>query len=111
MTQSIGEHQEVPKEEAAVMPVGGLRKRRRDRNLAVGRRQKLKGRIQASLVSRKKVTIVGRKVTCSAKATWRKRNIARKDCTRANMIQEIRRGWTFGRRHQPKPECSKSLKS
>jgi hypothetical protein len=36
MMQSIGEHQEVPKEEAAVMLVGGLRKQRRDRNLAGG---------------------------------------------------------------------------
>jgi hypothetical protein len=44
---SIGEYQEVSKEEAAVMLVGGLRKRRRDRNLAAGRRQKRKGRIQA----------------------------------------------------------------
>jgi hypothetical protein len=46
--QSVAELQEVPKEEAAVMPVGGLRKWRRDRNLAVGRHQKHKGRIQAS---------------------------------------------------------------
>jgi uncharacterized protein (DUF885 family) len=32
--QSMEEHQDIPKEEAAVMPVGGLRKHRRDRNLA-----------------------------------------------------------------------------
>jgi hypothetical protein len=38
MMQSTEEHQEIPKEEAAVMPVGGLMKRRRDRNLAAGRR-------------------------------------------------------------------------
>jgi hypothetical protein len=53
MMQSIGEHQEIPKEEAAVMPVGGLRKRRRDRNLTAGCRQKPKGRIQARRESRK----------------------------------------------------------
>jgi hypothetical protein len=40
--QSVEEHQQIPKEDAAVMPVGGLRKRRRDRNLAAGRRQKPK---------------------------------------------------------------------
>jgi hypothetical protein len=32
------DHCEDPKEEAAVMPVGGLRKRRRDQNLAAERR-------------------------------------------------------------------------
>jgi hypothetical protein len=35
-------YQEVPKEGAEVMPVGGPKKRRRDRNLAAGRRQKPK---------------------------------------------------------------------
>jgi hypothetical protein len=48
MMQSVEEHQEIPKEDATVMPVGGLRKRRRDRNLAAGRRQKPKRRIQAN---------------------------------------------------------------
>jgi hypothetical protein len=38
MMQSVGEHQEVPKEEAAVMLVRGLRKQRRDHNLAMRRR-------------------------------------------------------------------------
>jgi hypothetical protein len=40
MTQSIEEHQEIPKEEATVMPVGGPRKRRRIRNLAAERDRK-----------------------------------------------------------------------
>jgi hypothetical protein len=39
MMQSIGEHQEVPKEEAAVMPVGGLRKEHRDQNVAARSRK------------------------------------------------------------------------
>jgi hypothetical protein len=58
----VEEHQEVPKKEAAVMPVGGLKKRRRDRNLAVVCRQKPKGRIQESCDSRR-LTIAGRKMT------------------------------------------------
>jgi hypothetical protein len=37
MMQSVGEHQEVPREEAAVMPVGEPKKRRRNRNLAAER--------------------------------------------------------------------------
>jgi hypothetical protein len=43
--QSVEEHQEIPEEEAALMPVGGLRKWRRDWNLATGLRQKPKRRI------------------------------------------------------------------
>jgi hypothetical protein len=38
--QSIEEHQVIPKGEAAVMPLGEPRKRRRVRNLASERRQK-----------------------------------------------------------------------
>jgi hypothetical protein len=110
MMQSVGENQEITKEEAAVMPVGGLRRRRRDRNVSAGRRQKPKRRIQASLISRKRLTIAGRKVSRRARVAWRKRNIARKDCARPNVIQEIQRGRTFGRRRQPKPKCSKSIR-
>jgi hypothetical protein len=38
--QSIEEHEEMPKENAAVMPVEEPRKRRRDRNLDARRRRK-----------------------------------------------------------------------
>jgi hypothetical protein len=34
MMQSVAKHQDVPKEEAALMLVGGLRKRHKDWNLA-----------------------------------------------------------------------------
>jgi hypothetical protein len=107
--QSVGEYQGVPKVEDTVMPVRGLRKRRRDRNLASGRRQKPKGRIQASCDSQKRLAVACRKMTRHARVAWRKRNIARKYCTRAIVVQEIRRGRTFGKRHQPKPECSKGI--
>jgi hypothetical protein len=40
MMQSVEKHQEVPREEAAVTPVKGLKKRRRVRNLAAERRQR-----------------------------------------------------------------------
>jgi hypothetical protein len=59
MTQSVEEHQEVPKEEAAVMTVGGLRKRHMDQNLAVSHHQKPGGRIQASLASQKRLAFAG----------------------------------------------------
>jgi hypothetical protein len=45
MMQSIEEHQEFPKVEAAVMPIGGPRKRRRVRYLAAERSQKWKERL------------------------------------------------------------------
>jgi hypothetical protein len=44
MMQSIEELQEIPKKYAAVMPVGGQRKRRRVCSLAAERRQKSKER-------------------------------------------------------------------
>jgi hypothetical protein len=74
MRQFVGEHHEVPKEEAAVIPVGGLRKRRRDQDLAAGRSQKPKRRIQVSCESRKRLTVAGRKMTHQATVAWRKRN-------------------------------------
>jgi hypothetical protein len=42
--ESVVEHQEVPKEEAAVKPVGGLGNRHRGRYLAAERHQKQKER-------------------------------------------------------------------
>jgi hypothetical protein len=79
--QSVEEHHEIPKEDAAVMPVGEPRKRRRDRNLAVGRHQKPKRRIQESCESRKRLNIAGKKMTRRATVAWRKRKVFRKIVT------------------------------
>jgi hypothetical protein len=57
------------------MPVGGLRKRRRDRNLAAGRHQKLKGRIQANYESRRRLTVASRKMTRRARVAWLRKNV------------------------------------
>jgi hypothetical protein len=54
MMQSIKEHQEISKEEAAVMPVGEPRKRRRVCSLAAERRQKRKERSRGNCGSRRK---------------------------------------------------------
>jgi hypothetical protein len=70
MMQSIEEHQEIPKGEAAVMPVRGSRKRRRVRNLAAERRQKLKERTRGKSGSRGKSTAACRKVSDRAKVAW-----------------------------------------
>jgi hypothetical protein len=51
--QSIEEHQEIPKEDAAVMPVGEPRKRRKVCNLAADRRQKKKQKTRGYRGSRR----------------------------------------------------------
>jgi hypothetical protein len=84
MMQSVGGHQEVPKEDAAVSPGGGLRKWRSDRNLASGRHQKPKGRIKASCESRRRLTIASRKMTRHATVAWRRNNTVRKIGTEKN---------------------------
>jgi hypothetical protein len=66
------------------MPVGGLRKQRRDRNLATGRRQKPKGRIQASCESRRRITVAGKKMTRCATVAWHRKNAIRKIGTQEN---------------------------
>jgi hypothetical protein len=80
--QSIAEHQKVPKKEAAVIPVEGLRKRRGDRNPASGLRQKPKGRIQASCESRKGLAVDGRRMIRCAGVAWLRRNVVKMDWTR-----------------------------
>jgi hypothetical protein len=70
MMQPIEEHHEIPKEEAAVMPVGGLRKRCRVRNLAVECRQKMKERTQGYHGSRRTSAASYRKVSRHAKVAW-----------------------------------------
>jgi hypothetical protein len=107
MMQYMEEHQHIPTEEVTVMLVGGLMKRLRDLNLATGCRQKPKGRIQVSLVSQKRLGIAGRKVTCHVKVAWCKGD--RKYCTRANVVEDMQKGWNFGRR-QLKQKCSKSIR-
>jgi hypothetical protein len=77
MMQSIGEHQEIPIGEAAVMMVRGLRKRCRDWNLAADSRQKLKIRTRGYCESPKRVTIAGRRMTNCAGVAWLRRGVVR----------------------------------
>jgi hypothetical protein len=77
MMEPVGEHQSVPSEEATVMPVGGLRKQCRDWNLAAERHHKLKGRIQVSCGSQKRLTVASRKMTCHVRVTLRRTNVIR----------------------------------
>jgi hypothetical protein len=106
MMQSVEEHQDIHKEDVAVMPVGEPRKRRRVCNLASERSQKKKKRTRGKSGSRRKYAAAGRKVSRRAKLAWRKRNIDGKECTRANVVQEIQRGRTFLRRRQQEPDTA-----
>jgi hypothetical protein len=77
MMQSEEEHQEIPKEEAAVMLVGEPRKWHRVCNLAAECRQKRMERTGGKTGSRRKSAIACRKVSHSAEVAWRKRNLFR----------------------------------
>jgi hypothetical protein len=68
MMQSTEEHQEIPKGEAAVMPVGEPRKRRRVQSLATERRQKRKERTRGNRGSRRKLAAACRR--CLAVQEW-----------------------------------------
>jgi hypothetical protein len=67
MMQFTEEHQGIPKGEAALMPVGGPRKRRRVCALAALRHQKTRVRIRGNSGSRMKSAAACRKVPRRAK--------------------------------------------
>jgi hypothetical protein len=75
MMQSIEEHQEIPKEDVAVMPVGEPRRQHRVWNLATECHQKMKERTQGYRGSRRKLAATCRKMAQLAKVAWQKRNL------------------------------------
>jgi hypothetical protein len=81
MMQSVEEHQDVPIEEVAVMPVKGLKKRHRGRKSTAGRRGEPKKLNRGNCGSRKKLAAACRKVSRHASVAWRKRNIIRRNGT------------------------------
>jgi hypothetical protein len=84
MMQSTEKHQEIPKGEATVMPVGESRKRRRVRSLAAERRQKRKERTRGNHGSRRKSAAACRKVSRCARVAWHKKRVVRKIGTQEN---------------------------
>jgi hypothetical protein len=62
MMQSVEEHQDVPNEDVAVMPVKGLKKRRREQKSTAGRRGEPKKLNRGNFGSRKKLAAACRKV-------------------------------------------------
>jgi hypothetical protein len=85
MMQSVEEHQDIPTEDVAVMPVRELRKWRRVWKLAAERRQKPKKRTGGCCRSRKRVKVACRKkVSRHATVARRKRNVFGKIWTEVN---------------------------
>jgi hypothetical protein len=70
MMQSIEEHQDIPNEHIAVMPVAEPRKRRRGRKSTAGRRGEPKERIRGICGSRRKLAAAYRKVSRHAALVW-----------------------------------------
>jgi hypothetical protein len=82
--QSVEEHQEIPKEDAAVKPVKGRKKRRRGRKLTAGRPGELNELTRSDYGSGKKLAAACRKMTRRAAVARRKRNVFRKTGTQGN---------------------------
>jgi hypothetical protein len=61
-----------------------MRKRRRDRNLGTGCRQKPKEKNQASCESRRRLTVAGKNMTNRATVAWRWKNAVREIGTQEN---------------------------
>jgi hypothetical protein len=78
MMQSAEEHQDIPSEDVAVMPVKGLRKKRRVLNLAADSRQKWKNGTRRNCGSKRKSDVAYRKVPHCAIVARCKRNVFRK---------------------------------
>jgi hypothetical protein len=98
--QSIEENQEIPKGEAAVMPVGEPRKRCRVWNLAADRRQKRKERTRGYRWSRRKSAAASRSVSRRAKVVCRKRKLVGK--IRIQESPESRKELAVARRKVPR---------
>jgi hypothetical protein len=77
MMHFVEEHQDIPNEVAAVMPVRGMRKRHRVQELAAERHQELKERTRGYCRSQKRVTVADRRMSRHTSVAWRKRKLIR----------------------------------
>jgi hypothetical protein len=113
-TPEVAHEQEVPLEDAVVMPVGEPRKRRRDRrNLAAQRRQKKEERnLDAKRHGKQQNTVAARRgTTRHAKVARRKENLIRKNRTRDNMVRRTSKRRTFGKKRQPTQKDKNGLRN
>jgi hypothetical protein len=106
--EPVAVHEEVPKEETAVKPIGTLMKRYGDRHLAVRRRVQSKKRTQGNGGSRKKLAAACRgKRDDPRNAIIQDRRSNREDGkkrTRGNVARGTSKRRTFGQRCRATPE-------
>jgi uncharacterized membrane-anchored protein YhcB (DUF1043 family) len=100
------EHQEVPKQGATVMPVGGPRERCRDRNQDAERRGKLKEWTQGNDW---KLAVARRGTTRHVKVARRKEIFVRGNWTRG-VILGTSKGWTLGVRQRAQKQCNRGIR-
>jgi hypothetical protein len=81
MMQPVGEHQDVPREDTAVMSIRGLRKRRRVQKLTAERRLKPKEGTRGFCGSRRRVTVAGRRTSRHVTVACLKRKLFRRSGT------------------------------
>jgi hypothetical protein len=135
MTPEVAHEQEVPVEDATVMPVGEPRKRRRDRNLAAQRRQKMeqertqrKDGCQKNLVAARRAAVAWRKINVFRKilthgycGLWKEVTAAgmkigrcaehrRKRQNKDDAERETRKGRTEETRRRKGPQCKTGIK-
>jgi hypothetical protein len=88
--QSAEGYKDVRSKDVAVMPVKGLKKRRRGRKLIAGRRGETKEMNRENCGSRRKLAAACRKVPRHATVVWRKKQVLRRSGLQGN----------FGRRKE-----------
>jgi hypothetical protein len=96
---------QVPKEDAAVKPVGGLKKRHRGWHIAAGRRRKLKEWTQGKDECRKNFTVARKRMTRRARVARRKGHYRRWH-GQDNVVRGAQKGQTLGRRQRTYQEGS-----
>jgi hypothetical protein len=99
-----------PKGEAAVLQVGGLRKRCRVWELAAECCQKLKEKTQGYCGSQKRVTIANRRIPCHARVAWRRDKVVRKDRTRNQAERGTPKRQNDGKRLWKGLECNNGIR-
>jgi hypothetical protein len=99
MMPSVEQHQDIPTEDVAVMPVGEPRKRRRIHKLAAERRQKIKDKTRGNHEFKRKSPAACRMVSRRAAVARRKGNTfrrlqSRENCGSRRKFASARRGMT-----------------
>jgi hypothetical protein len=100
--KSVAEHQEVPKEEAAMQTVTELKKQYRDQHLAIKRCGQPKNGSRATLGIWKKLAAACREMTHCAGVAWRKGR-SHQGLEKDSVMQGTQDGRMFGKKRPAQP--------